>query len=71
MKKASETLLERILGYCKEELFRTDFIHDDRFLYLDSRATLRTNLKGKSEFFKVVSWYDTNEWLIQHVLSIS
>ena len=61
MKKASETYLKGILGYCKEELVSTDFIHDDRSSIYDSLATLQNNLKDEKRFFKVVSWYD-NEW---------
>ncbi len=61
MKKASETYLKGILGYCKEELVSTDFIHDERSSIYDSLATLQNNLKGEKRFFKVVSWYD-NEW---------
>jgi glyceraldehyde 3-phosphate dehydrogenase (phosphorylating) len=61
MKKASEGYLKGILGYCKEELVSTDFIHDDRSSIYDSLATLQNNLKGEKRFFKVVSWYD-NEW---------
>ncbi len=61
MKKASETYLKGILGYCKEEVVSTDFIHDERSSIYDSLATLQNNLKGEKRFFKVVSWYD-NEW---------
>ncbi len=61
MKKASETYLKGILGYCKEEVVSTDFIHDDRSSIYDSLATMQNNLKGEKRFFKVVSWYD-NEW---------
>ena len=61
MKKASETYLKGILGYCKEEVVSTDFIHDSRSSIYDSLATLQNNLKGEKRFFKVVSWYD-NEW---------
>ena len=61
MKKASESYLKGILGYCQEELVSTDFIHDDRSSIYDSLATLQNNLKGEKRFFKVVSWYD-NEW---------
>lgn len=61
MKKASETYLKGILGYCDEELVSTDFIHDDRASIFDSLATLQNNLPGEKRFFKVVSWYD-NEW---------
>jgi glyceraldehyde 3-phosphate dehydrogenase len=61
MKKASESYLKGILGYCAEELVSTDFIHDDRSSIYDSLATRQNNLKGEKRFFKVVSWYD-NEW---------
>ncbi|HTR82557.1 MAG TPA: type I glyceraldehyde-3-phosphate dehydrogenase [Bacteroidota bacterium] len=61
MKKASETYLKGILGYCHEEVVSTDFIHDDRSSIYDSLATVQNNLKGEKRFFKVVSWYD-NEW---------
>ncbi|KXK48012.1 MAG: glyceraldehyde-3-phosphate dehydrogenase [Chlorobi bacterium OLB5] len=61
MKKASETYLKGILGYCNEELVSSDFIHDDRASIYDSLATVGNNLKGEKRFFKIVSWYD-NEW---------
>ncbi|MEW6507309.1 MAG: type I glyceraldehyde-3-phosphate dehydrogenase [Bacteroidota bacterium] len=61
LKRASETYLKGILGYCKEELVSTDFIHDDRSSIYDSLATMQNNLKGEKRFFKIVSWYD-NEW---------
>ncbi len=61
LKKASETYLKGILGYCDEELVSTDFNHDDRSSIYDSLATKQNNLKGEKRFFKIVSWYD-NEW---------
>jgi glyceraldehyde 3-phosphate dehydrogenase len=61
MKKASETYLKGILGFCNEELVSTDFIHDNRSSIYDSLATLQNNLPGEKRFFKIVSWYD-NEW---------
>ncbi len=61
MKKAPETYLKDILGYCNEELVSSDFIHDDRASIYDSLATVGNNLKGEKRFFKVISWYD-NEW---------
>ncbi len=61
MKKASETYLKGILGYCNEEVVSTDFIHDQRSSIYDSLATMQNNLKGEKRFFKIVSWYD-NEW---------
>lgn len=61
LKKASETYLKDILGYCNEELVSSDFIHDERSSIYDSLATMQNNLKGEKRFFKIVSWYD-NEW---------
>jgi glyceraldehyde 3-phosphate dehydrogenase len=61
MKKASESYLKEILGYCNEEVVSTDFVHDSRSSIYDSLATLQNNLPGEKRFFKVVSWYD-NEW---------
>ncbi len=61
MKKASDTYLKGILGYCKEEVVSTDFVHDERSSIYDSLATLENNLKDERRFFKLVSWYD-NEW---------
>ncbi|MBK7630435.1 MAG: type I glyceraldehyde-3-phosphate dehydrogenase [Ignavibacteriales bacterium] len=61
LKKASETYLKDILGYCDEELVSTDFNHDERSSIYDSLATLQNNFKDEKRFFKVVSWYD-NEW---------
>lgn len=50
MKKASETYLKGILGYCNEELVSSDFIHDDRASIYDSLATVGNNLKGEKTF---------------------
>jgi len=61
LKKASESYLKGILGYCTDEVVSTDFIHDDRSSIYDSLATMQNNLKGEKRFFKLVSWYD-NEW---------
>ena len=61
LKKASETYLKGILGYCNEEVVSTDFVHDDRSSIYDSLATMQNNLKDEKRFFKIVSWYD-NEW---------
>ena len=61
MKKASETYLKDVLGYCNEELVSSDFIHDPRSSIYDSLATTQNNLKDEKRFFKIVSWYD-NEW---------
>ena len=68
LKKASESYLKGILGYCNEEAVSTDFIHDPRASIYDSLATLQNNLPGEKRFFKVVSWYD-NEWGYSHRLA--
>jgi glyceraldehyde 3-phosphate dehydrogenase len=60
-KKAAESYLKNILGYCNEEVVSTDFVHDARSSIYDSLATLQNNLPGEKRFFKIVSWYD-NEW---------
>lgn len=65
MKKASESYLKGILGYCEDEIVSTDVIHDERSSIYDSKATLQNNLPGEKRFFKVVSWYD-NEWGYSH-----
>ncbi|HYQ60862.1 MAG TPA: type I glyceraldehyde-3-phosphate dehydrogenase, partial [Desulfatiglandales bacterium] len=46
MKKASESYLKGILGYSKEELVSSDFIHNDHSSIYDSLATVQNNLKG-------------------------
>jgi len=61
LKQASNTYLNKILGYTDEELVSSDFIHDERSSIYDSKATLQNNLKGEKRFFKIISWYD-NEW---------
>lgn len=61
MKKASESYMKGVLGYCNEELVSSDFIHDNRSSIYDSLATVQNNLKCEKRFFKIVSWYD-NEW---------
>ncbi len=61
LKKASETYLKGFLGYSREEVVSTDFIHDERSSIYDSLASVDNNLKGEKRFFKLVSWYD-NEW---------
>ena len=57
MKKASETYLKGILGYTKDEVVSSDFIHDGRSSIFDAGSGIELNKR----FFKLVSWYD-NEW---------
>ncbi|MCX6174247.1 MAG: type I glyceraldehyde-3-phosphate dehydrogenase [Ignavibacteriales bacterium] len=61
LRKASESYLKGILGFCNEEVVSSDFIHDERSSIYDSLATMQNNLKGEKRFFKIVTWYD-NEW---------
>ncbi|MFH1140637.1 MAG: type I glyceraldehyde-3-phosphate dehydrogenase, partial [Chloroflexota bacterium] len=56
-KKASQSSLKDILGYCDEPLVSTDFIGDTHSVIFDSLATI---VLGKS-MVKVLGWYD-NEW---------
>ncbi|MEL3907831.1 MAG: type I glyceraldehyde-3-phosphate dehydrogenase [Treponemataceae bacterium] len=65
MKKASESYLKGILGYCEDDIVSTDVIHDERSSIYDSKATLQNNLPNEKRFFKVVAWYD-NEWGYSH-----
>lgn len=57
MKKASETYLKGILGYCEDEVVSSDFIHDAHSSIFDAGSGIELSKK----FFKLVSWYD-NEW---------
>lgn len=57
MKKASETDMKGILGYCDEPLVSVDFKGDNRSSILDSLCTMAI----AGDMVKVVSWYD-NEW---------
>jgi glyceraldehyde 3-phosphate dehydrogenase len=61
LKKASESYLKGILGYCDEEVVSSDFIHDARSSIYDAGSSIELN----SNFFKLVSWYD-NEWGYSH-----
>jgi glyceraldehyde 3-phosphate dehydrogenase len=57
MKKASETYLKGILGWTKDEVVSSDFIHCELSSIFDAGSGIELN----SRFFKLVSWYD-NEW---------
>ncbi len=57
MKKASETYLKGILGYCEDEVVSSDFIHDAHSSIFDAGSGIGLS----NRFFKLVSWYD-NEW---------
>ena len=57
MKQASETYLEGILGWTKDEVVSSDFIHSTQSSVFDAGSGLELN----ERFFKLVAWYD-NEW---------
>jgi glyceraldehyde 3-phosphate dehydrogenase len=57
MENASQTYLKGILGYTKDEVVSSDFIHDTRSSIFDAGSGIELN----SKFFKLVTWYD-NEW---------
>lgn len=57
IKEASEGELKGILGYTKDDVVSTDFIHDARTSIFDEKAGIMLN----DHFVKLVSWYD-NEW---------
>jgi len=61
MKTASQTYLNRYLGYTNEELVSSDFIHDSHSAIYDSLATKQSNVEKDQRLFRLVSWYD-NEW---------
>ncbi|MFC0904466.1 type I glyceraldehyde-3-phosphate dehydrogenase [Clostridium sp. MT-14] len=55
-KRASEGLMEGILGYSDEPLVSVDYKGDDRSSIIDGLSTM-----ASGNMVKVVSWYD-NEW---------
>lgn len=57
IKEASENELKGILGYTKDDVVSSDFIHDARTSIFDEKAGIMLN----DHFVKLVSWYD-NEW---------
>lgn len=54
MKKASETEMRGILGYCEEELVSSDFIGSHYSAVFDEKAGISLN----PTFYKIISWYD-------------
>ncbi|MEI8011362.1 MAG: type I glyceraldehyde-3-phosphate dehydrogenase [Candidatus Omnitrophota bacterium] len=61
MRRASRTYLKGYLGYTREELVSTDFVHDSHSSIFDSSATRQSNLDGEKRLFRLIFWYD-NEW---------
>jgi glyceraldehyde 3-phosphate dehydrogenase len=74
MKAASEGKMKGILGFTRDDVVSTDFIHDERSSIVDAKAGISLS----PNFVKLVSWYD-NEWgysnrvvdLIAHVAAVS
>ena len=56
-KKASETTMKGILGYCEEPLVSIDYRGDERSSIVDAMSTMVIG----DNMVKVVAWYD-NEW---------
>ena len=56
-KKASETSMKGILGFCEEPLVSIDFRGDERSSIIDAPSTMVIG----DNMVKVVAWYD-NEW---------
>ena len=57
VKKASETTMAGVLGYCDEDVVSSDFLGEDHTSVFDAKAGIMLN----PNFVKLVSWYD-NEW---------
>lgn len=57
LKKASETDMKGVLGYCDEPLVSIDFKGDSRSSIVDAASTMQI----EGNMVKVLSWYD-NEW---------
>lgn len=72
LKKASESEMPNILGYCEEPLVSIDFKGNRKSSIVDAISTMTV----EDKMIKVVSWYD-NEWgysnravdLIEYVIS--
>ncbi len=59
MKKAAEGELKDILEYTEDPIVSSDVLHSTYSSVFDAQATMV--LGGKSNFVKILSWYD-NEW---------
>ena len=57
MKEASEGALKGVLGFTRDEVVSSDFIHCPLSSIFDAGSGIQLN----DHFFKLVSWYD-NEW---------
>ena len=67
MKKASESNLKGILGYCEDLVVSQDFIGDKRTSIFDANAGMELN----SNFFKIISWYDNEYGYSSKLLDLS
>jgi glyceraldehyde 3-phosphate dehydrogenase len=62
VKKASEGELKGIVGYTEDAVVSTDFLGQACTSFFDASAGIALdNKNGKSDFMKLISWYD-NEW---------
>lgn len=59
MKKAAEGPLKGILAYTEDPIVSSDVLHSTYSAVFDAQSTMV--LGGKSNFVKVLAWYD-NEW---------
>jgi glyceraldehyde 3-phosphate dehydrogenase len=59
MKKAAEGPMKGILEYTEDPIVSSDVLHSTSSSVFDAQATLV--MGGKSNFVKILSWYD-NEW---------
>lgn len=57
MQAASEGEMKGVLGFTREDVVSTDFVHDPHSSIIDAKAGIMLS----PTFVKIVSWYD-NEW---------
>ena len=67
MLDASKNDLNGILGYCDDPVVSQDFIGDKRTSIFDANAGMELN----SNFFKIISWYDTECGYSNKLLDLS
>jgi glyceraldehyde 3-phosphate dehydrogenase len=59
MKKAAEGPMKGILEYTEDPIVSSDVLHSTSSSVFDAQSTMV--MGGKSNFVKILSWYD-NEW---------
>ena len=57
LKRASESEMKGVLGFCEDAVVSSDFLTDPRSSIVDAKAGIQLS----DTFVKLVSWYD-NEW---------